>query len=152
MWFQKKEEHTIYADERCVDLTCSDGKRWVVDPDVQMDFTNMPFEDNQFKLVVFDPPHLKKLGQNSIMAQKYGVLKYHWRDDIRDGLAECFRVLEPGGVLIFKWNENQIPIKEVLALCPVDPLFGHTNGKRGHTIWMTFMKIPGAATTSAHCG
>ena len=140
MWFQKNHENTIYADKRSVDLICSDGKRWIVDPDIVMDFTQMPFEDNTFKLVVFDPPHMKKLGENSIMAQKYGVLTYHWRHDIKEGLSECLRVLEPGGILIFKWNENQIPVKEILALCPIDPLFGHTNGKRGHTIWMTFMK------------
>lgn len=111
-----------------------------MNPDVLIDFCNMPFPDEAFHLVVFDPPHMKKLGKNSWMAKKYGVLNYHWRDDIRDGLAECMRVLKPNGVLIFKWNEAQVKLNEIMPLLPQQPLFGHTSGKHGRTIWMTFMK------------
>jgi SAM-dependent methyltransferase len=50
---------------------------------------------------------------------------------LRLGFAECFRVLRPGGTLIFKWNETQVPLKEVLALTPHKPLFGHPNGRKG---------------------
>jgi len=63
-----------------------------------------------------------------------------WREDLAKGFAECFRVLKPGGVLIFKWNETQIKVTEVLALTPHKPLFGHPSGKRQNTHWMTFMK------------
>lgn len=105
-----------------------------------MDFTQMPFDDEMFNLVVFDPPHLNKLGQNTWMAKKYGVLAYHWRDDIRDGFKECFRVLKPGGVLVFKWNEIQVKISDVEPFFPTKPLFGHTSGKHGRTKWITFIK------------
>jgi SAM-dependent methyltransferase len=45
------------------------------------------------------------------MGKKYGRLnKETWRDDLRAGFAEAFRVLRPHGVLIFKWNETQIPV------------------------------------------
>lgn len=82
-------------------------------------------------LVVFDPPHLHTAGQKSWLAAKYGKLGDNWRDDLRLGFAECFRVLRPGGTLIFKWNETQVPLKEVLALTPHKPLFGHPNGRKG---------------------
>ena len=36
-----------------------------------------------------------------------------WKDMIKKGFQECFRVLKPNGTLIFKWNECRIPIKEI---------------------------------------
>ena len=63
-----------------------------------------------------------------------------WQDDLSKGFAECFRVLESGGVLIFKWNENQIKVSEILKLTPNKPLFGHVTKRHGGTIWLTFMK------------
>lgn len=41
------------------------------------------------------------------MRAKYGVLTSDWREGIRQCFAECFRVLEPEGALIFKWAETQ---------------------------------------------
>lgn len=60
-----------------------------------------------------------------------------WKDDLRHGFAECFRVLMPHGVLVFKWNERQVKINDVLKLAPVAPLFGQRAGK---THWLVFMK------------
>ena len=72
------------------------------------------------------------------LAQKYGKLnKETWRDDLKQGFDECFRVLEPGGFLIFKWNEDQVRVTEVNKLFPVQPLFGQKGGK---THWLVFMK------------
>ncbi len=71
-----------------------------------------------------------------------GVLGDDWQDDLRRGFAECFRVLKPEGLLIFKWNETQIRVSAVLALAGVPPLFGHKSGKRVDTHWLTFMKRP----------
>lgn len=56
------------------------------------------------------------------------------------GFAECFRVLEPCGILIFKWNETDIKVLEILALTPEKPIFGHKSGKASKTHWMCFMK------------
>ncbi|TDI33596.1 SAM-dependent methyltransferase, partial [Acinetobacter baumannii] len=89
--------------------------------------------DGQFTLVVFDPPHLGKAGKQSWRAAKDGKLSEDWREDIRKGVAECFRVLANGGVLIFKWNETQNKVSEVLALTDQKPLFGHISGKRSNT-------------------
>lgn len=105
-----------------------------------MDFRSIPYPDGSFKLVAFDPPHLVQAGPRSWLAAKYGKLSENWRDDIRKGFLECFRVLDRDGVLVFKWNEDQVPLKEVLALTEQRPLFGHTSGRKGMTHWIVFMK------------
>ncbi|HFL0034357.1 TPA: class I SAM-dependent methyltransferase, partial [Enterococcus faecium] len=108
-----------------------------VDPDVVADFRDMPFEDDVFDMVVFDPPHLRHVGENSWLAKKYGKLDELWPEDIRQGFAECMRVLRPSGTLIFKWNEEQIPLSDVLEAIGEQPLFGN---KRSKTHWLVFMK------------
>lgn len=147
-WFDKNDERVTFGDVRQETVTVTDrthredGTRTLtVAPDRLMDFRSLPFADGAFKLVVFDPPHLNRAGPKSWLRAKYGVLDANtWRDDLRAGFAECFRVLEPHGVLIFKWNETQIKVSEVLALTTEKPLFGHPSGKRGNTHWITFMK------------
>lgn len=59
---------------------------------------------------------------------------------IKDGFAECFRVLKPNGTLIFKWNETQILTKDILALTDQKPVVGHISGKRANTHWVCFLK------------
>lgn len=110
-----------------------------------MDFRQLPFEDSTSRVVVFDPPHLTRTGVDSWMRAKYGLLTSDWREDIQQGFAECFRVLEPEEILIFKWNETQALASELLALTDEKPLFGHKSGKREKTHWTTFMKRPASA-------
>lgn len=141
MWFDKNNPNTIYADKRTEEHILCDGRVLKIEPDEIIDFRAMPYKDNTFKLIVFDPPHLDRLGKSSWMAKKYGVLEYHWRTDIKVGFDECMRVLEQYGVLIFKWNESQIKLADILELIPYKPLFGHTTGRQSKTIWVTFMKI-----------
>ena len=104
----------------------------------------MPFSDGQFHLVVFDPPHLIGNGKSGWLAKKYGKLGTDWRDDLRAGFAECFRVLRPNGTLIFKWNEHEIPVAQILALTPEQPLFGNRCGKTAKSHWIVFMKAEAA--------
>lgn len=111
-----------------------------IEPDGLMDFRNLPFPDNQFKLVAFDPPHLVRAGPKSWLGAKYGKLGPTWQADITQGFAECFRVLAPDGTLVFKWNETQVKLREVLALTPEKPLFGQISGRKGLTHWLVFMK------------
>lgn len=139
-WFDKTNPNVLFQDVRKESLTLCDGRKLEVNPDVIGDFTQMKFEDGSFKMVVFDPPHMVKLGKNSWMAQKYGVLFPTWQTDLKAGFNECMRVLENGGVLIFKWNEAQVTLNEVLALTEYKPLFGHVTGKHGKTIWVCFIK------------
>ena len=135
-WFDKNNKDTLYMDIREEELEVH-GSKTSVKPDVVGDFTDMPFDSNSFYMVVFDPPHLRWAGVNSIMRAKYGQLEADWKTDIEKGFAECFRVLKPNGTLIFKWSEAQIPIKEVLELAGKKPLFGN---QRGKTHWIVFMK------------
>jgi hypothetical protein len=136
-WFNKSNSNTVFMDIRQFEDTLCDGRKLIVKPDVVGDFRSIPFQNNTFKLAVFDPPHLVKLGENSWMAKKYGKLNESWQTDIKQGFDECMRVLEPYGILIFKWNEEQIKVHEVLSVIPYKPLFGD---RRSKTIWMIFMK------------
>lgn len=49
-------------DNRVLHDTLCDGRKLDVEPDVVGDFRDIPFEDNTFNMVVFDPPHLLKGG------------------------------------------------------------------------------------------
>lgn len=140
-WFDKTNPDVLFADIRTESHVLCDGRPLEIKPDVQIDFTDMPFDDDTFKMVVFDPPHLNKLGNNTWMAQKYGVLLPTWETDLKAGFDECMRVLKPDGTLIFKWNEAQITLNKVLEVIVTKPLFGHVTGKHGRTIWMAFLKI-----------
>lgn len=141
MWFDKNHPNVIYGDIRNEKHILCDGRVLEVSPDIELDFTEMPFQDNIFRLVVFDPPHLNKLGDKSWMAKKYGKLLPGWETLIKKGFDECMRVLKPDGVLVFKWNENQIKVNQIIKLIEQRPLFGHPSGRHGQTIWMPFMKI-----------
>lgn len=148
MWFDRVNPDVIFGDRRNETITLTDrshgkelGTRTIrIEPDTLLDFRALPFIDGQFKLVAFDPPHLVRAGPMSWLAAKYGKLSARWQEDLRQGFAECFRVLAPDGVLIFKWNETQVKLAEVLALTPHQPLFGNTSGKKAGTHWLVFMK------------
>ncbi len=136
-WFDKEHPDALYMDNRQLETTLSDGRTLNVNPDVIADFRDMPFDDESFYLVVFDPPHLKQVGENSWLAKKYGKLDELWPYDIRQGFHECMRVLKPNGTLIFKWNEEQIALQEILNVIDYEPLFGN---RRAKTHWLVFMK------------
>ncbi len=136
-WFDKNNEKTIFMDKRELEDTLCDGRKLQIKPDVLGDFRNIPFDNNSFYLVVFDPPHLLKIGETSYMAKKYGKLTEEWRQDIKQGFKECMRVLKHNGVLVFKWNEQQIKLKEILDIIDYKPLFGN---RRDKTHWLVFMK------------
>ena len=147
MWLDKQNPDVVFGDRRSETLTVTDrshgnasGTRTLrIEPDTLIDFRALPYPDGSFALVAFDPPHLVRAGPRSWLAAKYGKLGQDWRDDLRAGFAECFRVLATDGVLVFKWNETQVKVGEVLALTPVQPLFGHISGRKGLTHWLVFM-------------
>lgn len=156
-YFDKQDERVLFCDIRNVETTLCDGRFFEVKPDIQSDFTSLPFENNRFSMVVFDPPHLlrntgkskfcdlygslnEKAVPTGYQQIKYGALYSDWRDMISKGFKECFRVLLPGGFLIFKWNETDIKVSEVLELTSERPVFGHKSGKQSKTHWLCFMK------------
>jgi SAM-dependent methyltransferase len=137
-WFDKENEETMYMDNRQLSDILCDGRTLNIHPDIIADFRQIPFLDNSFYMVVFDPPHLKALGEKSWLAKKYGMLSDNWKEDIKKGFKECMRVLKPNGTLIFKWNEEQIKLSDLLKAIDYKPLFGN---KRSKTHWLVFMKL-----------
>ena len=144
IWFNKHHPDAVYCDKReeeCEWFDRKDSKRKLeVKPDIVADFTDLPFEDESFALVVFDPPHIAGLSSQSWIAKKYGILPDNWQNILHDGFKECMRVLKPDGVLVFKWSEVSIPAQEVWDAIGQKPLFGHHSGKKSQTFWGCFMK------------
>lgn len=137
-YFDKNNPNVVFMDCRELEDTLCDGRNLEIKPDIIGDFRNIPFPDNTFHLVVFDPPHLIKVGDNSWLVKKYGKLTDTWPSDIKRGFSECMRVLKPCGTLVFKWNEQQIKLSEILKSIDYKPIFGN---KRADTHWLVFMKV-----------
>jgi ubiquinone/menaquinone biosynthesis C-methylase UbiE len=91
---------------------------------VRGDFTALPFRDNYFETVLFDPSHtidkrntlLGTMADTSGLGPHIGAFKYgcyHNMNQLRKGLwkgaVEAYRVLAPGGSMIFKWSNSEKP-------------------------------------------
>ena len=75
-WYNKEEPHTTFMDIRDEVLTYTDRnavRKVEVNPDIVADFRNIPFADDSFDLVVFDPPHLIHVGDNSWLVKKWSL-------------------------------------------------------------------------------
>ena len=166
MWFNKNHPNVIFGDIRRE----KKGFNWhrknaEINPDMIIDFRDLPFPDRSFKLVTFDPPHYvsekpkplqmqigdgtlseyPRKGGVQITVLKYGLLiEEDWKRYLKAGFDECWRVLEDFGVLIFKWSEVSKSYKEVLKVIGKEPLFHHISGKykKMGTYWAVFMKLP----------
>ncbi|KAB8312976.1 class I SAM-dependent methyltransferase [Erwinia endophytica] len=140
-WLDKQDSRAIFMDARKESHILCDGRALHISPDIIADFRSIPFPDNTFSQVVFDPPHLVRVGEKSWMGKKYGALdRDTWCDDIRQGFAEAFRVLRPQGTLVFKWNETQVPVSQVIALTDHKPTIWQRTGKADKTHWILFLK------------
>lgn len=73
-YFDKNDDRVLFQDIRDIETTLCDGRTFSVHPDVCADFTNMPYPDASFSLVVFDPPHLLRNVGKSKFADIYGSL------------------------------------------------------------------------------
>ncbi|MFH1769730.1 MAG: class I SAM-dependent methyltransferase [Parcubacteria group bacterium] len=152
MWFNKHHPNAIYIDNRVAEkghIQKGINPNHQVKPDMVMDFRKIDFPDKNFKLVVFDPPHLTTLAESSVLGKKFGCLNAEtWQSDLKKGFEECWRVLEDYGVLLFKWSDIEIPYKKVLSFIKVKPLFMNiTAGQKAlkdkhRSFWFCFMKIP----------
>ena len=147
IWFQKHEPHTLYCDRRREHFEdrfgANHSKRTLdINPDMECDFTKLPFDDETFHLVVFDPPHL--IGESDAWLKKafsFYDTKKTAVQTVAAGIVECMRVLKVGGVLVFKWSEIHVSSREIIDACGIEPLFGHRSGRKMNTHWMTFMKF-----------
>jgi len=140
-YFDKSNSDVVSCDiRRESNLQFARNRVVNIDPDVISDFRDLPFKDNQFNLVIFDPPHFNRVGDNAYMAKKYGKLPNDWKEMIKKGFDECWRVLGTGGTLIFKWNTDQISIPAVMTCFSRMPLLGHRTTKNLKTHWLVFFK------------
>lgn len=145
-WFDKNDPRALFVDKRyerhqLPDVSSASGRRLlIVEPDLQADFTALPFADDTFAMVVFDPPHLVRAGRTGWLAKKYGKLEGDWREELRQGFVECFRVLRPLGTLVFKWNENQVKLSQIIPLTPIAPLIGSRRGAQEKSHFLVFLK------------
>ena len=142
-WWDKAHPLALYMDKReAPPGSIPPRPNWSCDPDVLGDFTAMPFEDGRFQLVVFDPPHNVRKEPAGYNGMRYGSLPAETeQDDLRRGFAECWRVLAPGGTLVFKWAG---PLDRVEPHFPATPIVGTRYAPRGSkglgTRWIIFYK------------
>ncbi len=64
-WFDKQDERAVFSDIRAEQHKLCDGRSLVISPDIIADFRALPFADASFPIVVFDPPHLERVGENA---------------------------------------------------------------------------------------
>lgn len=147
-WLDKHHKDTVYVDKRFVEhqtiwMSKKNNQNVCkidVMPDIVADFRALPFADESFWHVVFDPPHLVRAGQNSYMKHKYGSLPKDWKDCLRKGFDECWRVTKVNGSVVFKWSAVQIPVSKVIDAIGRTPLYANRCGKSAKTHWMFFFK------------
>jgi len=144
----KQNDKTLYIDKRQEEpgFTGQEGRTYSVEPDEIADFRDLEYDDEQFHLVVFDPPHaMRENGMEDLkgyVTKSYGALHAEtWQSDLRRGFKELWRVLKPGGTLVFKFADNAADFSDVLELAPVEPLFGTTTKKKNiENRWYVFYK------------
>ena len=143
MHFNKENKEVLFLDRRCIEKSQYE-RNWDCKPDVLLSFTNMHLlPDEHFRVVIFDPPHFTTKGDanaGSWCNEKYGQM-INWREGLQLGFTECWRVLQKGGLLIFKWFDADRTLSEVLPFAPCLPLVGtrSPNAKSG-THWLHFFK------------
>lgn len=93
-WFNPNNPNVLFVDNRCLETQAiwksGDGKAkryCTVKPDVLADFRRLPFPDDSFWHIVFDPPHLLNVSDNAWMEKKYGKLPKDWKQLIHDGFG-----------------------------------------------------------------
>lgn len=65
-WFDKQDPRAVFADIRSEQHILCDGRSLVIRPGIIADFRALPFADASFPIVVFDPPHLERVGEKRL--------------------------------------------------------------------------------------
>ncbi len=155
MWLNKDNPQTVYMDVRSNSKLMNDWKECMKQKQrdtpigfskltLQADFSHLPFKDNTFPHINFDPPQLIRLGKTSIYYKQYGALEADsWRLTLKQAAKELWRVLAVNGTLNVKWSDRDISDEDVLRLFPVEPLYGQigTHGTSSKTSWFSFVKF-----------
>lgn len=112
-------------------------------PDLVADSRSLPFPDGSFDLAVFDPPHTG-FSAGAGMARAYGRIRCDQIPELVRGTArELARVVRPGGVLSFKWNDHTWALGTAVAWLAASwvPMFGQftdarRTGQDSRTSWV----------------
>jgi len=93
-WFDKHHPRALYIDHREELNGFIDNRpNRTIKPDELADFRDLPYKDGQFKLVVWDPPHLVRRPEGATgkyLVKIYGFLdRSTWQEDLRRGFDEC---------------------------------------------------------------
>jgi len=103
------DQEIVYIDIRKGTFTIpyTEGKKIHIEPTVQADLKKLPFKDNTFTLILFDPPH-GGFTIDTWMGAKYGGLT---ASDYKNMLVwaniEFTRVLVEGGIILAKIQEYE---------------------------------------------
>lgn len=150
LYIDNREETAGFVDDAVPESLRPNNPNYSVKPDEVEDYRDLPYDDGEFNLIVFDPPHIVRSDGmetlTGVMTKKYGCLHAEtWQDDLRRGFEELFRVLAPGGTLVFKFSDVDVDFETVLELAPMEPLFGtNTKNLTNHvTRWFVFYKEAG---------
>ena len=134
-YFDKDNKSVLFCDKRYFETKFNkvggEGL-FSVKPDMIVDFKFLPFKDESFCLVIFDPPHIIHGSEKSFMVQKYGLLPKNYKEELAKGFEECMRVLKRNGTLIFKWSETQIKLSEIIKCFKKEPLIAQKSSKTSH--------------------
>tara|TARA_R100000808_G_C2147665_1_gene155689 strand:+ start:2031 stop:2507 length:477 start_codon:yes stop_codon:yes gene_type:complete len=141
MWFDKNNKNTLYCDIREVEKGVIEScPNWECKPDIIADYKDLPFNNNSFKLIVWDIPHIIK-DSGGLINVKYGHLGNNWEEDTKKAFDCIWSKLDIHGTLIFKYSDIDIPVNKMLKLFPQKALFGtRTKKSVNSTYWIVFFK------------
>lgn len=147
MWYQKKHPFVVFMDIRQGKIKDPRPDRYNYfnfNPDVLAEWQHIPFKNEVFDMVVFDPPHIFKNRdtKEGILEVRYSqFFNDNWHNILSCGIRELFRVLKSEGVFVFKWCDSYKKLEDILKLFPYPPMFGTRTGQRNKTHWVVFIKF-----------
>ena len=149
IWYQKNHPFVTFLDIRqghtqnTKRMKFKNRRHFKLNPNVIADFKFLPFVDDCFDMVIFDPPHyiVNTKKEKSILELRYGYFyESEYKSQLKHAFSELFRVLKYKGIFIFKWCEIHKKLDEILPLIPYTPLFGSRVGQKNNTHWIVFIK------------